>query len=348
MDRLVSLQSLAGKQNVASPDVSVTRIVQPSSVPSVNDLTKSFAAALTTQNRKHVVLSNADVKQLPRLNGSADVDVNSVLTQFRLIAHFKVKSAYTSSTGVTELERLADNVAFESCSLICDGPILVLYQHLMSGRIDWKAPVVSTEVSDLANSFTPPSNWSELKTALLDCLMPSNCVEESAIRLISFKMQPVETVSAYALRFQSELTRFESSVKRISPNRSPHQALSVILFQNGLPPAIRSPFMSERPAQTIREAVDRARRHEAANLMGNNPNSTVSAMSFTHVPNRTAIAEQFTSTQPRRQSRPVRSGPGSGPSGGQPHVPTDKGKRPARSYGKQRERPQCTHPTCKQ
>ena len=39
--------------------------------------------------------------------------------------------------------------------------------------------------------------------------MPSNSVEESALRLATFKQEAHETVSAYYLRFQSECTRFE-------------------------------------------------------------------------------------------------------------------------------------------
>ena len=100
------------------------------------------------------------------------------------------------------------NVVFAFRSPIMDGPCLVLYQQLMSGRIDWQAPVVSAEASDKAGSFTRSRNWAELKSAFLDCFMPSNSVEESALRLATFK-QAHQTVSAYYLRFQSECTRFE-------------------------------------------------------------------------------------------------------------------------------------------
>ena len=57
-------------------------------------------------------------------------------------------------TSAEQLEKHGDNVAFEFCSLIMDGPCLVLYQQHMSGRIDWQAPVVSTEASNEAGSVS--------------------------------------------------------------------------------------------------------------------------------------------------------------------------------------------------
>ena len=45
--------------------------------------------------------------------------------------------------------------------------------------------------------------------------------------------------------------------------------------------------LSGKPVTLLREAVDRARRHEAASLAG----GSVSAMSFTLVPNRAAVTQ---------------------------------------------------------
>ncbi|CAM9659485.1 unnamed protein product, partial [Ectocarpus sp. 13 AM-2016] len=90
MDRLASLQeNIRAAERVSQPVLSVGA---SSHTPSVPDLTRSFADALSRQ--KHVVLTPPDVKQIPRLTGKSEVDVTSVLSQYRLIAGFKLKGAY--------------------------------------------------------------------------------------------------------------------------------------------------------------------------------------------------------------------------------------------------------------
>ncbi|CAN0360952.1 unnamed protein product, partial [Ectocarpus sp. 4 AP-2014] len=106
--------------------------------------------------------------------------------------------------------------------------------------------------------------WVELKTALLHRLMPSNIVEESALSLVNLRQAGNENVSSYALRLQTDCTRFEQAVERITPGRSPYQALVVILFQNGLVPNIRSKVLDKKPVKALRDAIDRARRTESA------------------------------------------------------------------------------------
>ena len=66
----------------------------------------------------------------------------------------------------------------------------------MSGRIVWCANVVNAENISNPSSFAPPSTWEELKLALLDILMPSNSVEECAIKLATFKTESLPSVSA--------------------------------------------------------------------------------------------------------------------------------------------------------
>ncbi|CAM9480986.1 unnamed protein product, partial [Pylaiella littoralis] len=135
-----------------------------------------------------VTLTQSDVKRLPRLCGSVevgnggDVDVLSVLQQqYRVVAGFRVQTVRPGD------ESYADSVAFEFFSLILDGPAATMYQQLMSGCINWQATVVDTaSYSQNAGSFTPPSNWKELSNAVLDLMMPSNSVEECALRLASF------------------------------------------------------------------------------------------------------------------------------------------------------------------
>ena len=92
-----------------------------------------------------------EVSSLPRLTGSADVDVAEVLSQFRLVVGFRAKVVAPRD------EKFADNLAFEHLSLIYDGPCFTLYQQRMSGRIDWSANVVTAENINIAGSFAPPS-----------------------------------------------------------------------------------------------------------------------------------------------------------------------------------------------
>ena len=183
--------------------------------------------------------------------------------------------------------KFADNLAFEHLSLICDGLCLTLYQQLLSGRIDWSANVVNAENINNAGSFAPPSTWEELKLALLDILMPANSVEECAIKLATIQTEKGETVSASALRFRVLMSLFESAVERHAKGRTHWAAITVTLWQHSLPPALQLLQSGEKPVTSFKEAVERARRHEAARLTGGA--ATISAMSFTPVPNRTAV-----------------------------------------------------------
>ena len=120
---------------------------------------------------KAVTFTPNDVRSLPRLIGSTDVDVAEVYSQFRLVVGFRAKAIAPHD------EKFADNLAFEHLSLICDGPFLTLYQQVMSGRIDWSANVINAENINNAGSFAPPSTWEELKIPLLDILMPANSAQ---------------------------------------------------------------------------------------------------------------------------------------------------------------------------
>ena len=173
-------------------------------------------------------------------------------------------------------EKIADNLAFEHLSLICDGPYLTLYQQPMSGRIDWSANVVNAENLFIAGFFAPPSTWEELKLPLFDIIMPANSVEECAIKLATFQTEKGETVSASALRFRALMSRFESAVERHAKGRTPCAAITVNLCQHSLPPALQLLQSGEKPVTSFKEAVERARRHEAARLTGNAAN--ISAM----------------------------------------------------------------------
>ena len=303
VDRLVSLES------------------RRSTTPSASSGALSVISEALSSSKKpaRLSISAADVKQLPRLTGAADVDVLSVLSQFRLVCSFRVKASVPVSTPLEELESLSDRAAFEHVSLICDGPILQLYQQIIEGSINWHAPQLSPSMSDSPGSHKAPQNWKELKTALLDCLMPANSVEESALRLSTFSMDRGESVASFALRFQSEVARYLASVERMSGPTNPFDALTVVLFRNGLVPDIKLLASQEQPPKTMQEAVSQARRLEASNLTGLNPgraDAYASALSFTHVPNRSAIAQQYDSIGLRDKSGLVGSGSTSGSGAG--------------------------------
>ena len=101
--------------------------------------------------------------------------------------------------------------------------------------------------------------------------------------------------SASNLRFQSACTRFESAIAPVTPGRSPYAAPSVILFQDGFVSSIKCPSLSDNPIKSLRKAVDRARRDEATILTGTNRNANfVSAMSFTHISNHSALTLPLT------------------------------------------------------
>ena len=223
-----------------------------------------------------------------------------------------MKAGAPTNLSDVQLVTLTDEVAFEHLSLICDGPVLLLYQHIMEGRIQRNAPQVSTDVTDAPGTHPAQKTWSELKTALLECLTPSNFVEESAIHLATFKMDSDESAASFALRFQNECSRFEACVQRAILGRSPYAALFVVLFCNGVVPGIKLLASQEPHPKTMADAVAYFRRLEAANLTGLNAGRAeahASAVSFTHVSNRSAIAQQFSAVD--RRTAPVPDGGGS-------------------------------------
>ena len=278
IERLVSM----------SGPTSSTSSVNQASVLSSSVPPLSFAQVAATP--KTTTLTASDVRRLPRLDGSPDADVPAVLSQYRLAAGFKAKGVRPDDVPY------ADCLAFEHLSLICDGPVLALYQQLSSGAIDWRTAGASSEDSSKSvGAFSPR------KHVLLDLLMPSNSVEECALKLASFKQGATESVPKYTFHFRTITNRFESAVERQTKGRTPWAAFSVTLFQHGLIPSIQGLQLSDKPVTSLREAVDRARHHEAASLAG----GTVTTLSFTPVPNRAAVS-QYTH-HACTESRPIRS-----------------------------------------
>ena len=63
-------------------------------------------------------LTAGDVRRPPCLDGSPDVDVAAVLSQYRLVADLRVKAVRPND------EEYANSLAFEYLSLVCDGSAL--------------------------------------------------------------------------------------------------------------------------------------------------------------------------------------------------------------------------------
>lgn len=103
---------------------------------------------------------------------------------------------------------------------------------------------------------------------MLDLLMPADAIDDCALAIAIFKQRADETFSEYAMRFRNVLKHYEGEVSRTENGRIRWSALNVALRQHGLKPAIQCLQLTEKPADSLKEAVNHARRHEAVNLTG--------------------------------------------------------------------------------
>ena len=131
------------------------------------------------------------------------------------------------------------------------------------------------------------------------------------------------------------MSRFESAVERHAKGRTLWAAITVTLWQYSLPPALQLLQSGEKPVTSFKEAVERARRHEAARLTGGA--ATISAMSFTPVPNRSAVRQL---QSPRRQHRQL-----SRQQGGRQQGACQHGSHRG-SQHQCKPRPHCTYDRC--
>ena len=109
--------------------------------------------------------------------------------------------------------------------------------------------------------------------------MPSNSVEESALRLATFKQEAHETASAYYLRQRVRVSKVGSTCY--------HWALAVrSAFGHPVStwtyPVHQVSVIVRQSVKSLREAVDRARRHEATNLTGRQPQRQYCQRSVLH------------------------------------------------------------------
>ena len=94
------------------------------------------------------------------------------------------------------------------------------------------------------------------------------------------------------------MSRFKSADERHAKGRTAWAAITVTLWQHSLTPALERLQSVEETVTSFKEAVERARRHEAARLPGGA--ATISVMSFTTVSNHAAVRQL---QSPRRQQR---------------------------------------------
>lgn len=212
---------------------------------------------------KNIVITQGDVRHVPRLSGGVDTDVAGVLSQHRLVVGFRAKSAPTDDGN------FADQLVFEHLSLMHNGAVLTLYQQRMGCQIDcWRAQAVSAETLEELGSSDPTGTWAKLNFAILDLLMPANSIEDCALQFATFEQHEYETVAAYALRFRSVIKRREAAVDRASKGRIPWSAMSITLWKHGLKPSIQRFQMSEKTALPLKEVIKRVRRHDTNGLSG--------------------------------------------------------------------------------
>ena len=173
------------------------------------------------------------------------------------------------------------------------------------------------------------SAWSELKRALLDLLVPTNAIQEAVTIFLSLPQQPSEAALEYNIRFRSAIARFESAVERAGPNRPPIVALYVSHYESTVKPSLQCLQYTQNPAVSLKQAMDKTRRHEAAGISSN-----ISALSFTK--NTTASADVRQSRPRSKDSRSKRS----------KRDRERRGPRPRESRSGE-PRPRCEHPTCR-
>ena len=280
-----------------------------------------------------VAVTAADLRGVPRLTGDSEQNVPEILRHFRVIVGLKAKRVRPND------EKFGDMVALEHVALLGEGLCLTLIQQLVTGQIDTSATTASTE-PDVPGSHTPPATWQEMTRALLYLLMPANSIDECARQIAAFNQTGAETVGAYAMRYRTLLSQFQAAVDRVDDHRTPWNAMTVTLWQQGLKPNIRCLQLSDKPATSLKEAIDRARRHEATGLAGGH----ISAL-YHQVPHR---ALDRLASQPSAQNRSSSRGRGGGGHRGGAQGKRTNGRSPSnyRSPPSNQKHRVCTHPTC--
>ena len=143
--------------------------------------------------------------------------------------------------------------------------------------------------------------------------MPSNSVEDSVLCLAELKMNPGETIASYALYFQSECTRFEACVQRVTPRRSPYAALPVVLFRNCVVPGIRLLASQEQhPRQCLKLLLSSVALRPRTSLALTLVAPMLTSVPRCSLPSRTAPLSPSSMMQSRCGLRPALQAPAPG------------------------------------
>ena len=115
--------------------------------------------------------------------------------------------------------------------------------------------------------------------ALLGLLIPADSIDYCARQIASSNQKGGETVASYAMRYPTLIGQFPSAVDRAADNRTTWSAMMIALSQHGFKPSVRWLQLIDKTCTTMKEAIERARCHEASGLAGGH----VMAL-FNHVP----------------------------------------------------------------
>ena len=254
------------EKSTATPSVAVEAVMQNSVNPSVS-VAPTAVARTYVNTATNVSVSNADLRGFNRLTGEPNENPQEALTHYRMIVGLK-------ASAVSPDPAFADSIALKHVALVGSGEVLTLIQQILSGQINCDNAADSPD-PETPGSHPAPTSWKQMEKVLLHFLLAANSIEEGATAIATIQQGVNESVGSYALRFRTILSRFLAAVERAPGNRTPYNCLTTELWQLGLLPSIRSLHFQTDPPQSLKAAVDLARRIESTGVTG----STVSALS---------------------------------------------------------------------
>ena len=185
-----SSAAAVGLSTVQTAGGSSRTLSSPPENPSPSSASKSnLSLGSSSADIAAVTVTAADLRGVPRLNGSSDQNVPEILSHFRVIVGLKAKRIRPGD------EKFGDDVALQHIALLGEGHCITLIQQLLTGQIDISSATVTADPG-IPGAFTPPSTWQEMTRALLDLLMPADSIETCASQIASFNQKGEETVAS--------------------------------------------------------------------------------------------------------------------------------------------------------
>ena len=117
-----------------------------------------------------VTVTAADLRGVPRLNGSSDQNVPEILGHFRVIVGLKAKRIRPGD------EKFGDDVALQHIDLLGERHCITLIQQLLTGQTDISSATVTADPG-IPGAFPPSSTWQEMTRALLHFFMPADSID---------------------------------------------------------------------------------------------------------------------------------------------------------------------------